>query len=1500
MTDDIYRPVYLFTVTGLFDSFLRQIPHEILAEPFTRDDRLRNRNLRGQRVGHGQPGRPILANAYRNEIVGLGNGKLATFLFANWIKLHPQPLTEALNVLGINDDPQAAIRWLPNAQASLRQLGHEAAISRIVRRLVPSFDPLTIHVVVATLSYEYPNQEALHSLVETEIQLLSADLQVAEERHQQAVTDLAERKRLLEHTLLADDEAYKSDESTRRHRLAEVHVELATLLQERDDAQRELASKEEYIAGLQNDVEVLRTRHRDLENKYQKQLRLRAHLDSEAEQCDQTRQDKRASIVEQVNEIDMQLSSVQQQLVSIQEQLAEAHRLEEERIQQAAAAPPAGTAPSEHDTQVEKELLVRFMHLVTEQNFVSSTATLSILHDRLKHSTEHPRLQTGKPGHVSLDKAVEWARYYAYCASQPEERWNRATLANYALWKTYTPMISREYRIELVLSALFHVARTFDMRLADRLLVRMLEAWSEWPSPVVDDSGLREDLIEHVIDQLRVADRAKEFGLLQTKLAFANHAALGRFFDVVPMSLRLRAKEALVSWQSSMLPLEESDATHELVEAVVNEVRSRTAPLESFVRAWWGTATIETLARERSKLLAAASRSTACFDDAAARGLDSLRSYYGASLSRLLEDQSLTAYKGLLHELSASIYSSSHRAGHYHSRCVFPLLIILHQSLERAASDARRTYRSDMQLEPEKTQLPLAGAPRELSLNIEMRNAGNIDATDIHVVLYPAADQESRVSISDTDRQLAILGRGTTEVLSVNLDVKEPCDVVHLEYLVSWNDASATDRSATGTLKFVAQRAVDWAAAQVNPFTLRSVSSPERLCGREKELANLKRGVLGAHSYFLTGERRVGKTSIARVLTFDLRNTSDICGIYVPLGELSTQSTAAFVQRLFETVYDASNEIAGGGGTECECPPPEEFADDPIATGARVMRRLEKATPGTKYAIVLDDFDELPSTLYRGPEGDALFLLLRSLIDRGNVSLLFVGSERLPGIMRFQGERMNQVRRINLDYLADRSAMADLLRGPSRGVLEFPDESVDRIHALSSGNPFYATKIAVRTYEDMVARQDHYVSLGDVNRNVEALMEEDDVTSYQHFWKEGVLLEGPDLERMQQANAFILIALSELERETHGVGRKELLEHSLLSRIDHAVVEHRLNNLVERRVVRQEDDVLLIRVPLFRRWLQGTGATEVRASFGPRDTHYVFAPVERGVSDSDVVEVARDLVYQDKEVNEVRVRAWLAQFGGANEQRIAFKLLHRLVTEGYFNPKLIHSAYKTVHAWVVGDLAGESKWAQEVEKRRITNVFVTHFGREGKSGSALLYGYRIANQTHHSLAGTIVEAADYLRGLEKRGVVVFVDDLIGSGQTCRDGIEAFREECEAKGVLLADHAVYVATLAGIRTGIDYARQACPKITTFAYKEIGPEQRAFSPNAAIFESEPERHNAEALCRTIGEQLEPKQPLGYDDSQALIVFPHRCPNNTLPIFYKAGQSYEGKSWIPLFPR
>jgi hypothetical protein len=72
-------------------------------------------------------------------------------------------------------------------------------------------------------------------------------------------------------------------------------------------------------------------------------------------------------------------------------------------------------------------------------------------------------------------------------------------------------------------------------------------------------------------------------------------------------------------------------------------------------------------------------------------------------------------------------------------------------------------------------------------------------------------------------------------------------------------------------------------------------------------------------------------------------------------------------------------------------------------------------------------------------------------------------------------------------------------------------------------------------------------------------------------------------------------------------------------------------------------------------------------------------------------------------------------------------------------------------------------------------------------------------------------------------------------------------------------------------------------------------RCFSESSRVFPQEPERLAARALALERGKRLVPAQPLGHEDTESLIVFGSRCPNNTLLILWA-----DSATWTPLFPR
>src|SRR5258705_13785630 len=113
----------------------------------------------------------------------------------------------------------------------------------------------------------------------------------------------------------------------------------------------------------------------------------------------------------------------------------------------------------------------------------------------------------------------------------------------------------------------------------------------------------------------------------------------------------------------------------------------------------------------------------------------------------------------------------------------------------------------------------------------------------------------------------------------------------------------------------------------------------------------------------------------------------------------------------------------------------------------------------------------------------------------------------------------------------------------------------------------------------------------------------------------------------------------------------------------------------------------VFRVPLSGMWLRAIGSVAVQSSFGDRDLEVATAPVHVGVSDRDILEISKDLVYQEKEVSDIRVKTWLEQFGGRRDQELAFALLRRVKANGYFSSAKIYTTFKRIHSLIIAENA---------------------------------------------------------------------------------------------------------------------------------------------------------------------------------------------------------------------
>jgi hypothetical protein len=177
------------------------------------------------------------------------------------------------------------------------------------------------------------------------------------------------------------------------------------------------------------------------------------------------------------------------------------------------------------------------------------------------------------------------------------------------------------------------------------------------------------------------------------------------------------------------------------------------------------------------------------------------------------------------------------------------------------------------------------------------------------------------------------------------------------------------------------------------------------------------------------------------------------------------------------------------------------------------------------------------------------------------------------------------------------------------------------------------------------------------------------------------------------------------------------------------------------------------------------------------------------------------------------------------------------------------------------------------------------------SGGNFLYMYRKElGLSEASFPYTPIDETDFSDTI----ALVFFDDMIGSGNQALTFAKQHLQN-------ITIDKYYVSLLA-FKEGYEKVKQSKYFKNVIVHEMLSDEYRAFSPNSQLFPDIETRKRIKILCEKYGRLLFPKHPLGYDNSQALIVFFHNTPNNTLPIIWASdrNEAEPGHIWYPVWER
>ena len=201
----------------------------------------------------------------------------------------------------------------------------------------------------------------------------------------------------------------------------------------------------------------------------------------------------------------------------------------------------------------------------------------------------------------------------------------------------------------------------------------------------------------------------------------------------------------------------------------------------------------------------------------------------------------------------------------------------------------------------------------------------------------------------------------------------------------------------------------------------------------------------------------------------------------------------------------------------------------------------------------------------------------------------------------------------------------------------------------------------------------------------------------------------------------------------------------------------------------------------------------------------------------------------------------------------------------------------TLHRFLLLDIEGQA------EQTRYVGL-----GAYSESSCLVAYYYRSVNKIPLEFFINPDQAHDG-SFLAANGVraLVFLDDFIGSGNQAvkfwKSLVESWGDDANRPKLL---YSAFVACREG--------KAKVEENTGFEVHVVRECDKAFGKASTVFPDE-KREEARRTFERYGKLLFPKHPLGYGDGQALVVFDHNTPNNTLPVIWS-----DAEGWFPLFER
>lgn len=826
--------------------------------------------------------------------------------------------------------------------------------------------------------------------------------------------------------------------------------------------------------------------------------------------------------------------------------------------------------------------------------------------------------------------------------------------------------------------------------------------------------------------------------------------------------------------------------------------------------------------------------------------------------------------------------------------------------LENDFENCPFAQKADISIQPIEKKYPLS-LPNQnfkITLNVINKSEGFPDWLKIE---FESLD--SRLKVLNKKLEFNLL---KTQSMVVNFDafLVEFASRIKYRIHLEWYNYDNTKENKSLQFTLHGQETeVDWKQlGESNPYSLEYIDEEKDLYGRKDIIDRIYVSTTNGNSvssFYIFGQKRVGKTSIAKVVQSKiLKNIKNDFGIvYLETGEYQTTNNnisdtinnlvSKICRKIRKLSPEFSNvEIPTLNGSFSNI---NDFLDDII-----------DIIPTYKILIILDEFDEIHPQLYsRSEVGNSFFLSIRSISNKRNFGFLLVGGEKIDLVIDNQGDKINKFSPIRIDSFDkefEYSSFVDMVKDPAKEI-NFEDESIELLYDYTNGNPFYSKIILKKLFENSIKKRDLHVTQFEMIDAIDKAMKEDGVNSFMHFWEDGINQVEEKHEEISILRRKLLLSIADLILTKETVEINYIIEEFKEEMYTKQSVRTLINEYVNRNILFKKDGMIFFQIKYFKEWLIKYGIHKILTTLPSQELINEKRKREEKarISPKEVIEItSKWKSYQGVQITPDLVRSWLNQFGNHTDQRLVFQILkHLKFYDDFFIREKMEEVFKRIRKEYLNSLKEikEGITGAQINNRFRKNILISYLDGVGKSGAeyAKLFG------DQNRVPGyNIVETNKIIENLKnKKGIhhLIFVDDIIGTGRSLKNNFQKFIDANPS--VIESGIKIYIGVIAGFMDAKNSIEEDLASkginINILIGDPLSDSEKCFGENSRYFQNQTEKENCMEICLEKGLEIVRSNPLGFGDCQLALVFSKTCPNNSLPILWK-----KAEKWTPLFER